>query len=47
MGEHPTPTMADMIPHHMTFVGLFGSIRKAQVAAGFAPNGIGRPRADR
>jgi hypothetical protein len=43
-GLHPTPTMSDMAPNHMTFVRLFGSVKKAQIAAGFRPNGIGRPK---
>ena len=38
-----TPTVIDMYPYVKTFWKLFGSIRAAQIAAGFPPNPPGRP----
>ena len=40
---HEPPTMLDMMPSHMVMVRLFGSIAKAQEAAGFTPRKPGRP----
>ena len=40
-----TPKLDDIAPHHMVMVRLFGSISKAQRAAGFVPRRQGRPRA--
>ena len=40
-----TPKLDDIVPHHMVMVRLFGSISRAQAAAGFVPRRQGRPRA--
>ena len=43
-GDGQAPTLAEIMPHHMVMVRLFGSIANAQKAAGFEPRKQGRPR---